>query len=181
MFSVSTEELDLFHSINWVYTSQISDVVMIFLSSPYPWVLAGLYLCYACFFEKKLTLKFFFLVFIVMGLSDSITHYLVKPFFGRARPCHVVEVVRIIDGCGGLLGLPSNHATNSFLLAFILGLKTSRILLILFLSIAFMVSYSRIYVGVHYPSDVLLGLIFASSYFLIFLGLLKFSPFRAHR
>jgi len=81
-------------------------------------------------------------------------------------------MVRLVKpSCGGLYGYFSGHASNSFSLAvffsFIFGVKYIRLPYLLF-SIAFLVAYSRIYIGVHYPLDVVSGMAFGSLVGLVF-------------
>ena len=67
------------------------------------------------------------------------------------------------DSCGGRYGFFSAHASNSFSLAIFFGLflrSSYRLLILLFAIYAFLISYSRIYLGVHYPIDILVGTIF---------------------
>lgn len=91
-------------------------------------------------------------------IIDPTIYRLFKPLFARVRPCFepALDWVRAVDGCGGRYGFPSSHAANSFGLLVIAGAfyKTSRYYLI---PIAVLVSLGRVYLGVHYPSDVLAG------------------------
>jgi undecaprenyl-diphosphatase len=90
------------------------------------------------------------------GLSDWMGHML-KDAVGRIRPCEALDGVRLLVGCGGSPSMPSNHAANSFALAVPLFMSARSRLKYLFVLIAALVAYSRVYVGVHYPSDVLAG------------------------
>lgn len=100
----------------------------------------------------------FFVLAIV--LSDQLSG-LVKDLVQRFRPTHqpaLNGLVHAPSGKGGLYGFVSSHAANSFALTFLLGFMVRRKRVwIAFLLWAILASYSRIYVGVHYPLDVLLG------------------------
>lgn len=93
-------------------------------------------------------------------LSDWLSHEL-KHIVGRPRPCKVLEGVHLLVGCTGSGSMPSNHATNSFAVALTLGgllcRSVSPLLISLPLLLAGLIAFSRISVGVHYPSDVLAG------------------------
>jgi undecaprenyl-diphosphatase len=67
-----------------------------------------------------------------------------------------LEGVRLFVGCGGKYGFPSSHAANFFAAATVFTLFFPRYK-VLYLIIAFLVAYSRVYVGVHYPADVICG------------------------
>src|SRR5699024_10562760 len=102
------------------------------------------------------------LIFVFVGLlitlSDQISSSIFKPIIGRLRPSHNPDLMGLIHlskaGPGGMFGFVSGHATNSFaLFVFLSVILTPRFKwgkYILF-GWAILVSYSRIYVGVHYP------------------------------
>lgn len=100
---------------------------------------------------------------LVFLLGDRISVMAFKDVFQRLRPCHNPEIanfVHLVDGCGGKFGFVSSHASNSFAFALFIGLlfrKHYRLMLPIMIFWAALVSYSRIYVGVHYPGDILCG------------------------
>ena len=132
----------------------------------------SIYLVLAAVYFKHTSLRSFlmlmFFVMLLILLTDQITN-LFKNGFERLRPCHepILEgMVRLVKStCGGYYGYFSGHASNSFALAVffsgVLGIKFRRLTFLL-LFFALLVAYSRIYIGVHYPLDVLSGMIFGS-------------------
>ncbi|MCK5452906.1 MAG: phosphatase PAP2 family protein [Calditrichia bacterium] len=108
----------------------------------------------------------------VLALSDQMSSSVLKPLFGRVRPCHVLDHVRLLVGCGGKLSFPSSHATNISAVTILFG-YFYRKGTIWFISIAVLVGFSRIYVGVHYPGDVLFGFMVGSSLSILIIFLYK--------
>jgi undecaprenyl-diphosphatase len=121
------------------------------------------YLTYLKFGNKVFILLLFFGLLIFLGDRSSVE--LFKNVFERLRPSHnpmLKGLVHLVDGKGGQYGFVSSHATNCFAFAtfsiFLLRSKF-KLMLPLLLFWAVLVSYSRIYVGVHYPADLLGGAI----------------------
>ena len=113
----------------------------------------------------------FVLLLIVLAFSDFTTLILKKTFV-RPRPCHALEGIRLLVGCGSSYSFPSAHAANIFSTMGLLSLNYHRCAPFL-ITIAFLVAYSRIYMGVHYPFDVVSGMVLGSAYALVFFKLQK--------
>ena len=122
------------------------------------------------FMYKKRNDRSIILTAVVIALmilfTDQITN-LFKHGLKRPRPCHeaeLIDVMRLVKSwCGGAFGYFSGHASNSMAVAIFSGfmLKYRFKYLIFFLIIwAIAMGYSRIYIGVHYPLDVLSGMVF---------------------
>jgi len=97
------------------------------------------------------------LAVLAVALSDLGSAFL-KHAVQRVRPCHVIAEVHLLAGCTRSFAMPSNHASNMFALAGVVGSLLPGWRWVL-LPLAGGVAYSRVYLGVHYPSDVLIGAI----------------------
>ncbi len=98
------------------------------------------------------------LILILIALTDQLSHNIIKEFVQRLRPCNVLEDVITPLGCQGTYSFPSNHAVNNFAAAVFFYLLFPRLKWALFITAA-LVAISRVYLGLHYPSDILAGAI----------------------
>ena len=103
---------------------------------------------------------------------DEFNSFLLKDLFSRLRPCQVLDNVRLLMPCGGGKSFPSSHAANNFAAAVVLSYFYKQYKWVYF-SFAITISYSRVYVGVHYPFDVFGGIIFGVGIGLLFVYLWK--------
>jgi undecaprenyl-diphosphatase len=172
-------ELDtrLFLLLNGLHTHWL-DPVMYYISYRFTWI--PLYAVIAVLlgirYKWKALLILLFIILLVT-LSDQLS-VLFKNYFERLRPCHEPDLqgmIHLVRGrCGGRFGFVSSHATNTFAFAIFIGMLFQdrfRMIYPVLLLWAFLNSYSRIYLGVHYPGDVISGALLgtAIAYFVNFL------------
>lgn len=139
------------------------DKLMWFVSGKLSWI--PLYLLLLFFLIKK-EKKHWWLIILALALlitlADQTSVKLFKETFQRYRPCHNLEIQHLVhkvnNKCGGTFGFVSSHATNVFALASFISLVFRKNYVTIGMLIwAALVSYSRIYLGVHYPADVSAG------------------------
>jgi undecaprenyl-diphosphatase len=94
------------------------------------------------------------MVVLTVGVADLATNRVIKPLVGRVRPCTALPTVVLRIPCPEGPSFPSSHAVNMAALATVLTLSYRRWWWVWW-SAALVVGLSRVYVGVHYPSDVL--------------------------
>ena len=153
----------------WLFISESSVIEAIYLA------LVIEFLWFFKIKDLKSILIFLLSLILMIVFTDQSSNFF-KEFFERLRPCHnpeLIEIIRIVkNGCGGLYGFFSAHAANTFAFAtFIYFLtpneqKYKRTSFFLFIWAA-IISYSRIYIGVHFPLDIFVGAVygFLSGYF----------------
>ncbi len=143
------------------FSSDYIDYLMIFLSNKYVWIPLYAYLIYLLFkYDKSNAFKLIVICTSAVIISDFITSSVMKPFFERLRPCNNEELLGLIDivsGCGKKYSFASSHSSTTFSLATIYYyISNKKFKFLFFWSLA--IAYSRIYLGVHYFGDVVIGL-----------------------
>lgn len=154
-------------------------------------ILMYLFLIFLLFYTQKTRPKFLYIFYLlsVIALMITITDQganIFKDSFQRLRPCYdesIKDSLRLVkENCGGKYGFFSAHASNSFSLAIFFGLlfkNRIRYIIIITMIYALLISYSRIYLGVHFPIDIIVGSSFGICvgiimYSFVYLKFLKF-------
>jgi undecaprenyl-diphosphatase len=152
-------ELDayLFFLLNYKAQNVVLDLLMPILTNLDYWrIPIGLLAVSLLIFGKKRGRVAVLLLILGITLSDQICNNVLKPLVGRVRPCHVLDNVHLLINCTHSFSFPSSHATNIFAGMIIFSFVYTKLRIGL-LIIAALVAYSRVYVGVHYPFDVVAG------------------------
>lgn len=160
---------NLFFTINHGLSNPVFDWLMPILRNRFTWT--PLYLFIAIFLVRNYG-KNGWLILIFMGLTFGFTDYfsssIIKPAVERLRPCNDPEIkneVRNIVDCGTGFSFPSSHASNHFALAVFLILlfyNKWKSIIPIGLIWATSISFAQVYVGVHYPIDVISGALLGS-------------------
>ncbi|KKX51846.1 MULTISPECIES: phosphatase PAP2 family protein [Sphingobacterium] len=157
---------EIFLAINQGLSNPVFDWLLPILRNPYTW--APLYLFLVIFFIKtygKTGILIVVMTLATFGASDAVSSHLIKKSVKRVRPCNDIvfkEEVNIRVRCGSGFSFTSSHATNHFALAFFwiaLFRRKWKHAMWLCITWATLISVSQIYVGVHYPFDILCGAI----------------------
>lgn len=158
---------ELFLLLNNLGTSRW-DGFWMFYTTKYNWIPLYAILLYLIFksLNKRTFIASLFIIVLMITFTDQVTN-IFKDGFERLRPCHDSEIANLVrlvkSSCGGKFGYFSGHASNSMAVAVFAGLllrNRFKYLVFLLLFWASLMAYSRIYIGVHYPADIVSGMIF---------------------
>ncbi len=157
---------EFFLAINQGLSNPVFDWLLPILRNPYTW--SPLYLFLIIFFIKhygKTGVLIVACTLITFGITDATSSHLIKKTVKRVRPCNDVvfkDQVNLRARCGSGFSFTSSHATNHFGMAFfwiVLFRRKWRHALWLCILWAASIAFSQIYVGVHYPFDIIGGAI----------------------
>lgn len=157
-------DFSMWYKLHAEWRSPLLDTVMPFLRNQFFWV--PLYLFLAVYMLSNYNRKglFWCVLFILcFAFGDFISAHMIKPFFHRLRPCNdprLATALHLIVERSYGYSFPSSHATNHFamgtFMAATLG-RTSKWVVFAALLWALVVAYAQVYVGVHFPMDVICG------------------------
>jgi undecaprenyl-diphosphatase len=142
------------------------DQVMIFVREKSNWIpLYGLWVVILIYTQKINAWKYILATALAAGITDALNSHILKEIFERPRPCQVAEIAHqlsVLVRCSPHYSFPSSHAANHFAMAG--ALVFSKVWPNRFVKIALwfwagMIALAQVYVGVHYPTDVIAGAI----------------------
>ena len=144
--------------LNKTISNPIFDFIMPIITNQNFLVFFGLILIgYLAYYGGKRGRITIALLLIAAGFSDAICFQVIKPWVGRIRPSHdFYEYINLLVSKGGKYSFPSNHAANSFVFATVLSYFYEKNKIPLYV-LASAIAFSRVYVGVHYPLDIVFG------------------------
>jgi undecaprenyl-diphosphatase len=150
-------DLSIFYFFNHTISTGFLDRFFSIITNVQNWYIAYIILIGILFFKggrmgKLAAVGIIFLIIV----TDQTGYRLLKEFFQRARPCIVLPDALLPTGCTGAYSFPSNHALNNFAAAAFFTKLFSGYKTVLFV-IASLVAISRVYLGLHYPSDIIAG------------------------
>lgn len=152
----------LFMLINKSLSNGLFDVIFPLITNVRFWIIPGTIAIFL--FTKKEGIKAFYILglsIILVTVTDPLCVRVLKPWFGRLRPCHpdaMIKGARFLIGERASYSFPSAHAMNIFAQATLFSFFYTEKRLYFFI-FAGLIGYSRIYVGVHYPLDIFFGAI----------------------
>lgn len=150
-------DVSIFYFINGTLANPLFDKLMPFITEVKNWYLVYVLLWLIILFKGgKYRIAMAVAMILLITITDQVSSSLLKNLIERVRPCNELPDVHLLAGCTGSFSFPSSHAVNNFAAAMFFGYFYKHLRWILF-SVAAIVALSRIFVGVHYPSDVIGG------------------------
>lgn len=143
------------------------DGLMKGLRNAFTWIPLYAFILYWVFrYGKKFAWQFILLSIVTFAITDYTSASILKPALSRIRPCYdpaLQDIIRGLVGCGGEFSFPSSHASNHFGLAafwfysiYLIKGKKWHWLWVW----ALIIGYAQVYVGKHYPIDIIGGAVF---------------------
>lgn len=150
-------DLAIFYFFNHTISNSICDWFFVLITTQTNWYIAYGVLIYFLLtnfsWEGRAILV---LLILTIVISDQISSHFLKEVVARLRPCWELPDVRLLVPCGGGKSFPSSHAVNNFAFAVVMSYYFRRYRAVFYIVSVF-IALSRVYVGVHYPSDVIAG------------------------
>ncbi len=161
-------DLSVFYFINHSLSTGFGDRFFSLITNVNNWYIAYIILLGISYFKGGTKGKIAAIgVILLIVITDQTGSHLIKDLIHRLRPCNALNDAITPLGCTGSYSFPSNHAFNNFAAAIFYYRLFPRLKWVLFIT-ASLIALSRVYLGLHYPSDILggavLGLIFGYAF-----------------
>lgn len=168
--TLSSLDRKLFIFIHSTASSENIDWLFRLLRTATTWIpLYAFVLFWIIWKQRPHAWQFILMTLITFAITDHISAAIMKPYFERLRPCFdpaLDQYVRELVSCGGKYGMPSTHASNHFGLASFWFFSISWLFRHKWYWLwvwALLIGYAQVYVGKHYPGDILVGALFGTS------------------
>ena len=151
-------DVTVFYFINNTLANPVTDSFMKFITESKNWIIFYVIIWFYMVIKgggKGIVAGILILICILC--SDQLSN-LLKDLFQRIRPCNVLPHVNLLAGCTDSYAFPSSHAVNNYAAATLFSYFYPNLRFVLFAG-AFLVAISRIFCGVHYPFDMLAGIV----------------------
>jgi len=156
-------DIEILYFFNHSLSSHILDRFFSTITNVNNWFIAYIILLFISYLKGGIKGKIAVLgVILLIIFTDQFSYKILKEIFHRPRPCMALTNVLTPLGCNGTWSFPSNHAVNNFAAATFYYILFPRLKWALFITAA-LVSISRVYLGLHYPSDIFGGAIIGSA------------------
>ncbi len=165
LYSIDTSVL---YFINHTLSNPLFDRFFSLITNVNNWYIAYVILIMILFFKGGAKGKLAAgAVILMIIITDQLSHNVIKEIVQRIRPCNDLPDILTPLGCTGSFSFPSNHAVNNFAAAVLFYILYPRLKWVLFIT-ASLVALSRVYLGLHYPSDIIGGAMIGSAFGYLF-------------
>ena len=156
---IQNTDASIFYFLNLKLQNSFFDFLMPLVTESPNWRIPILLILLAVgIFDKKRRWWLYLSLIIVIGIGEPLVNMVLKPLIGRPRPCITLSGVHLLVGCSHSGSFPSSHACNITATMLVWAYFYRKLKYFCYFMVI-LISFSRIYVGVHYPWDVLGGMI----------------------
>lgn len=167
-------DTSLFYFINKTLANPLTDKVMPFITANDNWMLVYIILLGWLFIKGGAKGRVaVIMALLLVTVTDQVNSFIIKDFFQRIRPCNALPNVHLLVNCTDAFSFTSSHAINNFGAATVFSYFYKNFRYALFTA-ASLVALSRVFVGVHYPFDILCGALLGIFAAWIFIWIWKF-------